>query len=84
MFSPSVSRSDIFDVLFHYPRVLARHRYGPSAQARERYLTHCADQGAARGTLLRMARKLLVIAQRLELTTDRLISRKCCNFSGAV
>jgi integrase/recombinase XerD len=69
-----VSRSDIFDVLFHYPRVLARHRHGPSAQARARYLTHCADQGAARGTLLRAARELLVIAQRLDLTTDRLIS----------
>jgi integrase/recombinase XerD len=69
-----VSRSDIFDVLFHYPCVLARHRHGPSAQARERYLTHCADQGAARGTLLRTARELLAIAQRLDLTTDRLIS----------
>ena len=69
-----MSRSDIFDVLFHYPRVLARHRHGPLAQARERYLTHCADQGAARGTLLRTARELLVIAQRLDLTTDRLVS----------
>ena len=37
----------MFKILFHYPRVLARHRQGPSAQARERYLTHCADQGAA-------------------------------------
>ena len=36
----------MFNTLFHYPRVLARHRQGPSAQARERYLTHCADQGA--------------------------------------
>jgi site-specific recombinase XerD len=69
-----VSRSDIFDVLFHYPGVLARHRHGPAAQARERYLTHCADQGAARETLLRTARELLAIAQRLDPTTDRLIS----------
>jgi integrase/recombinase XerD len=64
----------MFNILFHYPRVLARHRQGPSAQARERYLTHCADQGAAHGTLLRTARELLVIAQRLDLTTDRMIS----------
>ena len=64
----------MFNILFHYPRVLARHRQGPSAQARERYLTHRADQGAARDTLLRTARELLVIAQRLDLTTDRMIS----------
>src|SRR5580704_4595831 len=64
----------MFSILFHYPRVLARHRQGPSAQARERYLTHRADQGAARDTLLRTARELLVIAQRLDLTTDRMIS----------
>ena len=58
----------MFNILFHYPRVLARHCQGPSAQARERYLTHCADQGAARVTLLLTARELLVIAQRLDLT----------------
>ena len=66
----------MFNTLFHYPRVLARHRQGPSAQARERYLTHCADQGAARGTLLRTARELLVIAQRLDITTDHMISTR--------
>ena len=64
----------MFNILFQYPRVVARHRQGPSAQARERYLTHRADQGAARGTLLRTARELLIIAQRLDLTTDRIIS----------
>jgi integrase/recombinase XerD len=64
----------MFNFLFHYPRVLARHRQGPSAQAREQYLTHCANQGMARDTLLRTARELLVIAQRLDLATDRMIS----------
>jgi integrase/recombinase XerD len=64
----------MFNILFHYPRVLARHRQGPSAQAREQYLTHCANQGIARDTLLRTARELLVIAQRLDLATDRMIS----------
>jgi hypothetical protein len=64
----------MFSILFHYPRVLARHRQGPSAQARERYLTHRADQGAACDTLLRTAREHLIIAQRLDLTTDRMIS----------
>jgi hypothetical protein len=66
----------MFNTLFHYPRVLARHRQGPSAQARERYLTHCANQGAACNTLLRTARELLVIAQRLDLTADQMISTR--------
>jgi hypothetical protein len=30
----------MFNTLFHYPRVLERHCQGPSAQAREQYLTH--------------------------------------------
>jgi integrase/recombinase XerD len=64
----------MFKILFHYPRVLARHRQGPAAQARERYLIHCADQGAAHETLVRTARELLVIAQRLDLTADQMIS----------
>ena len=64
----------MFNILFHDPRALARHQQGPSAQARERYLTHCADQGAARVTLLLTARELLVIAQRLDLTIDGMIS----------
>jgi hypothetical protein len=64
----------MFNTLFYYPHVLARHCQGPSAQARERYLNHCADQGAARNTLLRTARELLVIAERLDLTTDQMIS----------
>ena len=35
----------MFETLFKYPRVLARHREGPVADARERFLTHCAEQG---------------------------------------
>ena len=36
----------------------------------------CANQGAARNTLLRTARELLVIAQRLDLTADQMISTR--------
>lgn len=54
----------MFEVLFIYPKVLARHQGGPAAAERERYLAHCADQGAAHATLLRIARELLVIAER--------------------
>jgi hypothetical protein len=52
----------MFEVLFVYPKVLARHQTGPAAVDRERYLVHCAGQGAAHGTLLRIVRELLVVA----------------------
>ena len=54
----------MFEVLFAYPKVLARHQAGPAAVERDRYLEHCASQGVARETLLRTARELLVITQR--------------------
>ena len=38
----------MFETLFQYPRVLARHRDGPSAPEREHYLTHFASAGATR------------------------------------
>ncbi len=64
----------MFDSLFHYPRVLTRHREGPFAQERERYLCFCASGGAAQATLLRIAGELLAIASRIDLSGDRLIS----------
>lgn len=60
--------------LFKYPCVVKRHREGPAADGRERYLVHCANQGMARGTLLRTARELLAIAERIDLTTNAVIS----------
>ena len=64
----------MFETLFEYPRVLARHRDGAFADARDRFLTHCASQGMARGTLLRMARELLVIADRIDLEAKPQVS----------
>jgi site-specific recombinase XerD len=64
----------MFGTLFHYPRVLARHRDGPSADDRERYLAHCAQGGAALSTLLGLAPELLAISQRIALDNGRLIS----------
>src|SRR5215471_11733371 len=66
----------MFEVLFVYPKVLARHRAGPAATERVRYLAHCADQGAARETLLRIARELLVIAERIDVTADKSIGQR--------
>ena len=45
----------MFEELFVYPKVLARHRAGPLADAREQFLAHCAGYGAARHTLLCIA-----------------------------
>lgn len=64
----------MFDSLYHYPSVLARHREGPSAEDRDRFLTHCASDGAARSTLLRLAPELLAIARRIDLRGSRYIS----------
>jgi hypothetical protein len=55
------------------PRVLARHREGPVTDARERFLTHCAEQGLARESLLRTAREVLIIAKHIDLTTGKAI-----------
>jgi integrase/recombinase XerD len=65
----------MFEVLFAYPKVLARHQAGPATADRERYLAHCAGQGAARETLLRIARELLVIAERIDVTAGNPVTR---------
>ena len=57
----------MFEILFHYPRVLARHVNGPLAEERRRYLDHRAAQGTPRSTLLRYATELLVVASSLKL-----------------
>jgi hypothetical protein len=51
----------MFETLFKYPHVLARHREGPAADGRQRFLIYRANEGAARNTLLRSATELLVI-----------------------
>ncbi len=63
----------MFETLFKYPRVIARHRTGPSAEAREQFLKHCVGQGLASATVLRHARELLVIAERIDITRGETI-----------
>jgi len=63
----------VFETLFKYPRVLTRHRAGPSAEARERFLSHCVSKGLARATVLRHARELLVIAERIDISMGETI-----------
>jgi len=64
----------MFEVLFVYPKVVARHQRGPSADAREQYLAHCASYGAAHATLRRFANLLLVIADRIDVDLRKTIS----------
>ena len=64
----------MFETLFTYRGVQRRHQQGRAADARERYLSHCADQGLARTTLLRIARELLVIADRIDITAGQAIA----------
>ena len=66
----------MFDRLFQYPRVIARHREGPMLLEREQYLQHCADQGMAQASVIQQANELLVIVQRLDLVSDQLITRQ--------
>ena len=61
----------MFETLFKYPRVLARHREGPVADARERFLVHCAEQGLAQESLLRTAREVLIIAEHIRGDFER-------------
>jgi integrase/recombinase XerD len=64
----------MFDTLFRYPGVLARHRDGPSSHERELFLTHCACMGTSHPTLLCLASELLLVARYLDLSDNRLIN----------
>ena len=64
----------MFEELFVYPKVLARHRAGPLADAREQFLAHCAGYGAARHTLLCLASELLLVAERMDVNSGKTIS----------
>jgi integrase/recombinase XerD len=57
----------MFDRLFHKPFVLARHRNGPLAEERRRYLDHCAEQQMTRRTLRDIALYTLIVAKALRI-----------------
>ena len=64
----------MFETLFCYPRVLARHRTGPSAEERDRFLAHHAQVGATPKSLLRLASELLLVARRIDVSGPTVIS----------
>jgi integrase/recombinase XerD len=55
----------MFDQLFQRPRILARHRNGPLADERRRYLAHLAEQQMALLTLQTIASYTLAVAKAL-------------------
>jgi site-specific recombinase XerD len=57
----------MFEQLFQHPQALARHRDGPLAEERRRYVAHCAAQQMAVWTLRRIANYTLVVAKVLRL-----------------
>lgn len=63
----------MFETLFCYPAIIARHRDGPFAEDRERFLEYRSSQGLSSTTLQRNAQELLVVAERIEFSNDLLI-----------
>lgn len=64
----------MFETLFRYPRVFARHLDGPAAEERDRFLAHFAASGATRDSVSNLASLLLVVAQHLDVSGTRAIS----------
>ena len=56
----------MFQQLFSSNPACRRHGDAPFADERERYLQHCAEEGATRATLRMKANELLWLAQHLE------------------
>lgn len=57
----------MFDRLFQHPHALARHRDGPLAEERRRYLAHSAAQQMSTRTLRGIAIYTLIVAKTLRL-----------------
>ena len=64
----------MFDQLFKQPCALSRQRNAPLAAERASFLAQRAEDGAAPGTLVRLARELLVIVQELDLANNDVIT----------
>lgn len=63
----------MLETLFHYPAIIDRHRNGPFAEARGRFLQHRSSQGSALTTLQLCAQELLVVAERIDLTNGKTV-----------
>jgi len=61
----------MFETLFDSADALARHRDGPFAEDRKRFLEHCGREGFSLGKLREFARMLLWIAGELDASPGR-------------
>ena len=71
----------MFATLFTYPAVQIRHRSAPCAEARERFLEHCADQGYSRSMLQKIAWILLVLSQNVDLCQSKRVTYQQIEFA---
>jgi site-specific recombinase XerD len=60
----------MFEKLFKRPSAIARQLAAPLASERASFLAQRAEEGAARETLVRLARELLVVVRELDLTSS--------------
>lgn len=58
----------MFEKLLKRPHALMRHRNGPLAEERRRYLAHCAKQQMSLHSLRQIARYTLIVAKALRLS----------------
>ena len=66
----------MFELIFKAPRTLRRHREGPLADERVRYLAQLAEGGVSRSTLRHAAFFLLDFAARIDLRGDQKVSQE--------
>jgi hypothetical protein len=60
----------MFEKLFKRPSAIARQLEAPLASERASFLAQRAEEGAARDTLVRLSRELLVVVRELDLTSS--------------
>lgn len=66
----------MFERLFRYPAVIARHRAAPLARDRLRYLVHMSESGCRLSTLRTLASRQLALVRLLDVPQDRPIRRE--------
>ena len=64
----------MFENLYRYSRVLARHLDGPAAEERDRFVAHFAASVATRDSVSNLAREILGIARRLNISGTRAVT----------
>ncbi len=66
----------MFNLIYRYRGTAARHEAAPLREELARYLAHCHEQGATRGTLKAIAQMMLVVIEELDLKEKGRVSHK--------